>query len=126
METDAEIDARAGAEHTDIQLLQLINTMSKSKAKAIERATKAVITSVARNIGCAEASNADDYLSPLRSLHLGDHIIRLRVPTGSEADEAQDEDLAFFLMEKYFAYHFHPERGAELVKLYFTPHSRSR
>ena len=92
-----------------------------SKAKAIERATKAVITSVARDIGCTEASNADDYLSAMRSLHLGDHTIRLRVPTGSEADDAQDEDLAFFLMEKYFSYHFHPERGAALLKQYFDP-----
>ena len=121
METDEEIDARAATVYTDEQLCELIATMSKSKVKAIERAAKAVITSVARDIGCTETSNADDYLSPSRCLDYGAHTIRLRVPTGSLADSSEDEDLAFFLAEKYFSYHFHPERGAAMMKKYFTP-----
>ena len=98
----------------------MTENLSKSKAKAIERAIKATITSVVRSLGGDEKSGGN-LLDLPRTVRLGAHPVVLRLPIGCEAGEQSDEVLAGYILEKYFSYHFNPERGAEKLRQVLLP-----
>ena len=52
---------------------------------------------------------------------MGAHAIVLRLPLGCLAGEHGDDELADYILEKYFSYHFNPERGALMLRKVLMP-----
>ena len=50
----------------------------------------------------------------------------LRLPLGSLAAEHGDDELRAYILEKYFSYHFNPERGADMLRRVLMPLDRMR
>ena len=121
---DDEADERARTEYTAAQLRDMVNNMSKAKAKAIERAVKAIITSVVREMGGDERTGGDLLDIIPRTLRLGAHSIVLRLPLRCLAGEHVDDELEDYILEKYFSYHFNPERGALILRSVLMPLDR--
>ena len=121
---DDEADGRARTEYSAVQMRDMINNMSKSKAKTIERAIKAIITSVVRSMGGDERTGGDLLDKIPRTLRMGAHDIVLRLPLGCLAGEHVDDELTDYILEKYFSYHFNPERGALMLRKVLMPLDR--
>ena len=95
-------------------------TLTKKEAKSIERATKAIITEVVRTFGGTE-QHGHKLLQPAIDLQLGDHKVRLRLPTNSAATRLNAADLENNILSSWWDNSSDPERGAREMRVLMTP-----
>ena len=86
----------------------------------VEASKAIIITDVARTFGGSEQTG-HKLLQPVMDLQLGDHKVRLRLPTNSAATRLNAADLEDNILSSWWDNSSDPELGARVMRVLMTP-----